>query len=377
MRISVLNKIVGSFTLFLLLMLVPTHAVAASATLLKAKQEAEARGYIFFATHDEIVAMAKKEGKLKVSSGQEPPTIKSLINAFKQKYPFITDVRVEEILGIEAYQRFILEMQVGQAKGWDITFIPIDFAKEYPPYLMKHDILGMARHGVLKIDPRMIHPVERNIVGVTSSIRTVAYNRKLISEDKVPAKYENFLKPEFKGKKFALDIRPLGLGPLVPAWGLERTLDFARKLTAQEPVWIRGATRTHTAIVAGEYSLFLGSSFSSAERAMSKDLTGNLSYKITEPVPTMIVDDASGIINTADHPHAALLWFEFLASPEGQQIMDKYEPYEASVFSPGSAAAKATQGKELSVINWDHFSKFQEYQGKISAAYGFPKADKK
>ena len=162
----------------------------------------------------------------------------------------------------------------------------------------------------------------------------------------------------------------------MPALGLEKTLDFARKLAAQQPVWGRGATRVNTAVAAGEYSIYIGSNFESVRRAMSKDPTGNLNYKIIEPVPTRIVDHASGILKTAEHPHAALLWLEFLASPEGQNIIDKYEPLRASMYTPGSVMEQVTRGKKLSVVDWDHFNKFQEYQEKIFAAYGFPKADK-
>ncbi|MBI2985942.1 MAG: ABC transporter substrate-binding protein [Deltaproteobacteria bacterium] len=375
MRITVLNRIVGSFTLPLLFMLTPTHAGAASPSLLQAKKEAEAKGYIFFTTHDEIAAIAKKEGKLRVSSGLQSQIFKPLINTFKQKYPFIPDVYVEEIRGRDAQQRFILEMQAGQAKEWDITHIPIDFAQEYPPYLMKHDILGMAKQGVLKIDPRMVHPVERNMVGVTTSITVIPYNRKLISDDKVPVKWEDFLKPEFKGRKFILETRPTEVAALVPAWGLERTLEFARKLAAQQPAWGSSGTRTNTAIAVGEYSLSIGASFDRVKSVMGKDPTGTLSYKVIEPIPTRILNHPSGIINTVAHPHAALLWLEFLASPEGQEIIDKYAPFAASLFTPGSVAEQMTRGKKLSVVDWDHFTKFQGYTENIVAAYGFPKAD--
>ncbi|MBI2986950.1 MAG: extracellular solute-binding protein [Deltaproteobacteria bacterium] len=375
MVITVPKKIVASFTL-LFLMLATMQAVAASPILLKAKKEAEAKGYIFFTAHDEIVAMAKKEGKLKVGSDLEPTNFKPLIDAFKQKYPFFTDVHIEEVQDISAHQRLLLEIKSGQAKGWDIVYIIIDLAKEYRPYIVKHDILGMARHGVLEIDPRMIHPVDRNMVSVTSSIRVVPYNRKLISEDKVPAKWEDFLKPEFKGKKFVLDLRPIQVASLVPAWGLERTLEFARKLAGQQPVWGRGATRMITAVATGEYSMYLGSNFSAANRAMAKDRTGNLNYKVIEPVPSLNATFADGILNTAANPHAALLWLEFFASPEGQEILDKYGPFRGSVFTPGSVAAKVTHGKQLSLVDWDHFTKFQEYEAKIVAAYGFPKADR-
>jgi iron(III) transport system substrate-binding protein len=360
----------------LLLMSYITNGMAEGLPLLQAKKEAEAKGYIFFATHDEIVAAAKKEGKLSVSSGLETANYKPLISVFKQKYPFMVDIQVGEVQGTDAYQRFVLEMKAGQAKEWDIAHIPIDFAQEYPPYLMKYDILGMANHNVLRIDPRMVHPVERNMVTVTSNITVVPYNSQLISEDKVPAKWEDFLKPEFKGRKILADLRPLALAGLVPAWGLEKTLDFARKLAAQDPVWGSGATRLNTRIATGEFSVYLASNFSSVRRAMSKDPTGSLRYKIIEPIPTRIVDQSAAILKTAGHPYAALLWLEFLASPEAQEIIDKYEPLRASLFTPGSAIEQVTRSKELSLVDWNHFTKYQEYNAKIFAAWGFPRASK-
>jgi ABC-type Fe3+ transport system substrate-binding protein len=36
----------------------------------------------------------------------------------------------------------------------------------------------------------------------------VAYNKNLISPDKVPNRWEDFLKPEFKERKFVVDMRP-------------------------------------------------------------------------------------------------------------------------------------------------------------------------
>src|SRR4030095_3070140 len=43
-----------------------------SGALLKAKKEAEAKGFIFETTRDAIVANAKKEGAIKVLSGLDP-----------------------------------------------------------------------------------------------------------------------------------------------------------------------------------------------------------------------------------------------------------------------------------------------------------------
>ena len=370
------GKMVVRLPMFLFTMLLTTLGIAASPTPPEVKKDGEAAGYISFSTHDEIVGKAKREGELRVSSGLDTPNLKPLINAFRQKYPFFTNVRVDEINGNDAYQRFLLEIKSGQAKGWDITHIPLDFAGEYTPYLMKYDILSMVKGGVLKIHPAMVHPVERNILGYSTTLQVVSYNKNLISEDKVPDKWEDFLKPEFKGKKFVVDLRPFALACLVPTWGLEKTLDYARKLAAQEPVWGTGAPRFNTLVAAGQYPLYLSSTFTAVKRVMNKDQTGNLGYKVIEPVPTRIVDHSSGILNTSPHPNSALLWLEFLASPEAQEIIDKYEPLRASMYSVGSATEQLTRGKKLSVVDWANFTKFQQYQEKIVAAFGFPRADK-
>jgi len=34
-----------------------------------------------------------------------------------------------------------------------------------------------------------------------------------------------------------------------------------------------------------------------------------------------------------------------------------------------------TRGKKLSVVDWNHFGKYQDYEAKIFVAWGFPKED--
>ncbi len=98
---------------------------SSSASLLKAKQDAEAKGYVFHTSREEIVERAKKEGKLRVFSSQEPPSIKAMAAAFKQKYPFI-DVQANELIGLENYQRMLTEMKAGFAK-WDVNYMAAGF----------------------------------------------------------------------------------------------------------------------------------------------------------------------------------------------------------------------------------------------------------
>ncbi len=311
-----------------------TYGATTSPALLKAKKDAEAKGYLFETSHDEILAKATKEAKLRVVSTLEPAVIKSMKDAFKKKYPFVAELRVDEIGSIDENQRFLLEVKAGAAKGWDVNRLFTDIYEEYLPYQKKFDILGMSQQKVLIIPPALVDPRTRNVVITSTNVNIIAYNKKLIAPEKVPDNWEDFLKPEFKGKKFIMDVRPLPLAILVPAWGLEKTLDYARKLAAQDPIWGRGHSRIIASVTSGEYPLFLGTNLGAVKRAQEKDPLGVPCQQDHRAGPDSSPRRLYGILSTADYPYTGLLWLEFHASPEGQKIMDADWPLGASVFSP-------------------------------------------
>ncbi len=348
-------------------------AAPGEALLMKAKQEAEAKGYVFHTSHDEIVARAKKEGKLRVFSSQEPPAIKAMAGAFKQKYPFI-DVQASELIGMENYQRMLQEMKAGMAKSWDVNYLAFDFYSEFLPYQKKFDILGMAEGGVLRIVPKLIDPINRHVVAIQSNMQVVAYHKELASATKVPDSWEGFLRPEFSGRKFALDVRPKTLAALVPVWGLEKTVAYARKLAAQQPIWFRGEQRLLISMIAGELAILYGPNYKSFKTVQAKDPNKKLDYKVVEPIPARLTE-AEAVLSTAANPYAGLLWLEFQASPEGQKILDEVD-LAASIFSPGSVHEQLTRGKQVSVLAWEHYPKMGKYEEEIVGAFGFPRAEK-
>ena len=370
MRFHNVTQMLMAIFVLLAGMPVAVNAAAVPAALQKAKQDAEAKGFIFETSHDEIVAKARKEGKLRVVTSLEMESLKPVSDAFRKKYPFI-DVRAEEIAGTDTYQRMLLEMKAGTASGWDVNYLTTDYYDDYFPYQKKFDVLGMAQQGVLQMALGMIDPVNRNIVSYSTNTQVVAYNKKLIAENKVPAVWDDFLKPEFKGRKFLVDIRPQEVANLVPAWGLEKTLHFAKAIAAQDPIWIRGHSRNLAAIVAGEYAMLLGANLNSTKRAMAKDRSGSLAFKVAEPVPIRIADHEA-VLGKASSPYAGLLWLEFLASAETQNIINRDD--KGSVFFPGTTPHQLTQGRKVTLVGWEHAPQLEELQKKVFEAYGFPKA---
>ena len=375
MKAKYFKLIAGSAALGWFMLSASVFAAAPSAALHDAQKKAKAQGLIFETSHDDIVAKAKAEGKVRVLSSFDPDNYKVLAQAFKKKYPFI-EVEVQELTGTAANERFLLELKTGTVKEWDAYQLSSDNYNALAEFAKKFDILGMAQSGVLAIPAGMIDPKNRNVVAEGSALSSIAYNKKLLDPEKTPNTWDDFLKPEFKGRKFLVDIRPHGFAALAAGMGEEWMVNYARKLKDQEPIWVRGHTRALTAMIAGEYSLHQLTNYHSCMRAMEKDRTGSLMCKVIEPVPVRLIEP-EGVVMSSSRPYAALLWLEFQATPEGQRIVDEHEPLKSSVFAPNSALQKVTGGKKLAVNGWDTWHNTPKWQKMAIEAFGFPKATRR
>jgi ABC-type Fe3+ transport system substrate-binding protein len=364
-----------NFVAVVFLALCPAEALAAetSADLVKTKKDAETRGYVFIANRDEIVAKAKKEGSLRLISSMERETAKAAMASFTKKYPFINFL-IGERTGTESAQRLLLEVKSGKPTEWDLVQLSPEFGKEYNPYLVKFDIVGMSEHGVLQIPLPLIDPTRRNVVGFSSRFPVISYSKNLVPPNQIPKSWEDLLKPEFKGKKFAIDIRPQELASLAAPWGLEKTLNYARGLAQQQPIWIRGGSRGMTSIIAGEIPMMFGPNVHTVKRSQSKDPGGILQYVVVEPIPLRLTEQQA-VLATAQNPHAALLWLEWFASLEGQKLLDQFEPFASAVYVKGSAVERELRGKRFSSLSWEQEQIAPQWEAKVVEALGFPKVE--
>lgn len=349
------------------------EAATASSAVLEAKKAAESKGFLFFASRDEIVVKAKQEGTLRVISSLDTESFKPMMESFTKKYPFIK-LRMDEIGGPEALQRFLLELKAGMVKDIDTSEASSEFYVENAAHAMKIDILGMAQQGVLGINPKMVDPEYRSLVSVASSICSIAYNKNRMAPEALPEKWEDFLKPEFKGRKFIADIRPQCMASLMAGMGEEWVVKYARQIKDQQPVWLRGNARAMSAVATGEQSLHQMTFYNSCMDAARKDPTKSLACKIIEPAPVYL-RETQFIIKNALHPHAALLFIEHMASREGQKILDDHEPIKSSVYADGEVA-RLLKGKKVSVNDHRTFLSTPKWMKLVVDAYGFPRADK-
>jgi iron(III) transport system substrate-binding protein len=322
-----------------------------------------------FTSHDAIVEAAKLEGSLKVLTSFTEDAIPTILEGFKAKYPFL-DVEIIEQTGDDD-QRILLEIQAEQNDA-DVLHLSPESYKEYLPYLQQIDIAGYADSGVLDIPSGMINQDLGYVMAAGSGISAFAYNPDLLSPADAPKTWEDMLKPQFKGRKFMVDIEPTNLAALGAAWGEDKLRDYAAALKAQEPIWSRGDTVSLTAIGAGEYAMRLANNYHSAYRAIDKGASLDLVF--FEPIPVRLTQ-IEAVRKGAAHPAAALLFLEYTASAAVQEVLDEEEPRQSSIFAEGSELNKLTDGKEVSVVDWDNFDNQPKWSQMIVETWGFPTAE--
>ena len=353
---------------------------AASAGLATAKKQSEARGFIFEENRTEIIAKAKREGgKIRVLSSFDPELFPYMIAGFKKKYPFL-DATMVEVTGLDANERFLLELKAGAVKDFDVVQLSPERYPEYLAYAKRFDILGMAEQGVLDIEPKMVDPKNRNVVSLATVLFVTAYNKNMLPADKVPTTWDGFLKPEFKGRKMMVDIRPIMYSTFAACpdqgMGVEWMVNYAQKIRAQQPIWVRGYSRTLTAINAGEYALHSGVYYHTVVRLMQKTPQNNLDLKFIEPIPATMFE-AETVLSSSRNPYAGLLFLEYQASAEGQKIIDERESLKASIHFSGSVVSKQVKGKKVCLNGYDTLQQSSSWEKTAVEAFGFPGAELK
>lgn len=355
-------------------------SIAACCVLLAApgtaySAERNAAGYLSYASHDEAVEAAKAEtGKFMATFAFGQSTIDKVMKLFKAKYDFVDPVGQE--VG-DADARVLLEIAAGTNPN-DVVHMEEELGLDsYYPHLYKMDFLGMAGKGVVDIPAKMINPKEPKVVSVGSALAGISYNSKVLPADLVPKSYEDLLNPKLKnsGLLWADVSQASGLAALAVVWGEDKVLDYARKLGQQRPVWTKGATRSVTAMAAGEYAIGSLNHYHSAYRIQQRNAP-HVQVVLLSPVPVRL-NNILGINKTSPRPATSVLFIEFLTTPEVQDLFNKEGPIKGSVFREGSFTNTLVKGKEIAFVGWDDINMIEPLQKRIFEAWGFPVAKRR
>ena len=149
----------------------------------------------------------------------------------------------------------------------------------------------------------------------------LGWNTKLVKKQDVPKTYDELLNPKWKGGQISLDTEAYGMMEgLKRVWGREKGVNYFKRLSAQEPVLKRGNTERVQLAVAGEYPLIIAYN-QTIQRMTSRGAPIDwlpLEPSVTQVNPIMLA-------TKAPHPNAARLFYDFVLSKEGQELLRGFQ----------------------------------------------------
>ncbi|MGH7846305.1 MAG: ABC transporter substrate-binding protein [Candidatus Binatia bacterium] len=320
-------------------------------------------------TMESIIKGAKKEGKISWGTNLQEHEVVKLNKAFQKEYPFIKEVSYSRVRGAEEHERILSEMQAG-TYPYDMLHVQDELIARYTDLGFLMDPVDWK--GLFGVDPRMMHPKGFGIA-VGNNPTGIAYNRRKVPKERVPTKWSDCYDPFFKGK-VSVDVRPSNMHSLIAGYGEEWTLDFARKLAANEPRWIRGNTQAILLVAAGEVLISCPGSHGSWYRQASRKPNFPVEFVFPDGPVLAGRDLLLSPLKGSVHPNTALLLTGWVAA-KGVTYLDTGRD---SLFHPGTKlGAKFKQtNREIKIQSWEDIALTNQRTRKILEVWGFPKPGK-
>jgi len=150
------------------------------------------------------------------------------------------------------------------------------------------------------------------------------YNTSSIKE--APKSYEELLSPSWKGKMLFDPEAGYILAAMEDSWGKAKALDYLGKLSKQDISYRRGGTLTTQVVTSGEYPI--GIAINGETSAAIRDKGAPLGFRVLSP--KIVKPEGLFLAKNAPHPHATLLFAEWVLSDEAQTFL-------ATTLGKGSA----------------------------------------
>ena len=266
-----------------------------------------------------LIEGAKREGSVVLYTSLAPTESQPLAAAFEQKY----GIRVElwRALSDQVVRRAVTE---AQARRYDVDVIETNgpememlareqlLAEFYSPHLADLPAEAIPAH-------RMWFPDRLNFY-------VVAYNTTKVQRSEIPATLAGFADPRWKGRIAVEATDAEWMATLIKTGRTDTGMDFFRELSALGPDVRRGHVLLANLVASGEVQVGL-TAYNSNVVPLKRE-GAPIDFVPVQPVVAR--PQGIGVATNAPHPHAALLFADYVLSQEGQELFESLGRVPAS-----------------------------------------------
>lgn len=258
-----------------------------------------------------LIEGAKAEGEMMWYTNTGLENAARYIQAFQKAYPFI-NAKFWRAKSRDVTERYITEARAGKFYA-DLIKTTTDLV----PALFERNLIGRYESPIRASYPA--HAKGKLWTNMNYAFRVFGFNPKKVSRPEVPTTWEGLLQPRWKEEILFDESSLEEIVTFLAVWGKEKTIDYLKKLSDQKLLIRRGRDTTAQLLMAGEAALAVTVYAYNAESL--KAIGAPIGWVAPDLVPTLIYPLT--MVRYAPHPHAAALFYDFLLSDAGQQMLAK------------------------------------------------------
>lgn len=266
-----------------------------------------------------LVERAKAEGSVVLYTSLAPTESRPLAEAFEKKYGI--KVELWRALSDKVVQRVITEAQARRHS--------VDVVETNGPemeMLAREKLLAEFHSPHIADLPAGAIPAHRTWFPDRMNFFVVGYNTAKVQRSEIPAGYEGFADPKWKGRIGIEATDAEWMATLIKVWGNDKGMDYFRKLSAMKPDVRKGHVLLAELVAAGEVPV--GLTMYNSNIVSLKRKGAPIDFVPVQPVAAR--PQGIGLAKSAPHPNAALLFADFVLSPEGQRLFESLGRVPAS-----------------------------------------------
>jgi iron(III) transport system substrate-binding protein len=266
-----------------------------------------------------LVDAAKKEGTLTFYTSMQTPESGPLAQAFEKKYGIKVNLW-------RATSDQVLQRAVTEARGGRHTLDMVEMNAPEVEALAREQVVAEYFSPHVADLPAWAVPSHHKWHSDRANLWIVAFNTDKAKRAEIPPTYEGFTDAKWKGRIGIESTDQDWMYGVVSFLGAERGMDLFRKLAALKPDMRLGHALLAELIAAGEVPVGLTVYSGNADSIKKKG--GPIDWVAVEPIVGR--PQAVAVAKAAPHPNAALLFADFVLSPEGQKLLNTLDRVPAS-----------------------------------------------
>jgi iron(III) transport system substrate-binding protein len=260
-----------------------------------------------------LIAGAKKEGVVNIYSSVTVDDMKVLSAAFEKKYGV-------KLQAWRASSESILQRTMIEYRGGRYDVDAIETSAVEMESLHRERLLQEVKSPHLPdITPGALRP-HREWVGDRLNIISQGYNTNLVKKEDVPKSYEDLLHPRWKGKLGIEADDAVWFATLATEMGEAKAVRLFREMARTNGLSVRkGHTLIANLVVSGEVPYAITVYHYKVEQL--KNSGAPIEWYVIPPGIARFL--GAGVMRRAPHPHAAILFLDFMLSVAQSLLLDR------------------------------------------------------